>query len=91
LTGSPRARGHGLLEPGQAGLVEMGGKPHVPVVETDDEMTPAGQVLAKGLVPVDHLPAEPHDEQQGPAGAVAEGVVLDGDAVGLDACHVLAP
>ena len=42
------------------------------------------QLLTEGIVPEKHGLAEPHDQQERPAGTVAESVVLDTDSVGFN-------
>jgi hypothetical protein len=58
-----------------------GALPGVAVVVADDEEAPLGKLVADPLVPPDHRPAEPHDQQQRFATGVAEGLVTDPDAV----------
>ena len=54
----------------------------VAVVETDDAKAARGELAAELVVPMDHLGAEPHDQQQRFRSRIAENLVADVDAVG---------
>ena len=54
----------------------------VAVVEADDAKAARGELAAEIVVPMDHLGAEPHDQQQRFRGRIAEDFVADVDAVG---------
>ena len=58
--------------------VEVRRQPAVAVVEPDDVEATVDDALAELDVPVDHLAAEPHDEEHGRVGRVAEGLVAEG-------------
>ena len=60
----------------------MRGFADVAVVEADDAKAARGELAAEIVVPVDHLGAEAHDQQQRFRGRVAENLVADVDAVG---------
>ena len=54
----------------------------VAVVEADDAKAARGELAAEIVIPMDHLGAEPHDQQQRFRGRVAENFVANVDAVG---------
>src|SRR5215471_15420399 len=56
----------------------------VAIVEADHAKAARGELLAERVVPMDHLRAEAHDQQQGFGVTVAEDLVADVDAVGAD-------
>jgi hypothetical protein len=63
---------------------KFGGLADVAVVETDDAKAARGELAAEVVVPVDHLGAEPHDQQQRFRGGIAEDLVAEVDAIGAD-------
>ena len=60
----------------------LGGFADVAVVEADDAKAARGELAAEIVVPMDHLGAEPHDQQQRLGIGVAEDLVANVDAVG---------
>ena len=60
----------------------MRGLADVAVVEADDAKAACGELAAEIIIPMDHLGAEPHDQQQRFRGRIAENFVADVDAVG---------
>ena len=61
---------------------QLAGFADVAVVEADDAKAARGKLAAEIVVPMDHLGAEPHDQQQRFRAGVAEDLVADVDAVG---------
>jgi hypothetical protein len=61
---------------------QMRGFSDVAVVEADHAEAARGELAAEFVVPVDHLGAEPHDQQQRFRGRIAENFVANVDAVG---------
>jgi hypothetical protein len=55
----------------------------IAVVEADDTKTARGKLTAELVVPMNHLGAEPHDQQQRFRGRIAENLVAKVDAVGV--------
>src|SRR5262249_16153227 len=76
----------GLREEGQevrrAVLRKTRRQADVAIVEADDEIASRGELLAKFLVPGDHLSGEPHDEEQRGGLAAAKRVVAELYAIG---------
>ncbi len=56
----------------------------IAVVEADDAEPACGQLAAEIVVPMDHLGAQAHDQQQRLGIGVAKNLVTDVDAVGAD-------
>jgi len=79
-----RQRGHDV---GLAGLLHLRREAAVSIVEPDDVETPGGELLAEGLVPAEHLRAQPHDEKQRRGIRIAKRLVFDFDAVGVSSWH----
>ncbi len=71
--------------------IELLRKADIPIIEADDKVPGINQTLAERRPPAGHLRAEPHHQEQRPAVAVAKGVVLDLDAVGLNLRHLFLP
>lgn len=62
----------------------MAGLADVAIVEADHAKAVRGQLFAEGVVPMDHLRSEPHDQQQRLGIVVAENLVADIDAIGAE-------
>ena len=60
----------------------MRGLADVAIVEANDTKAARGELAAEIIIPMDHLGAEPHDQQQRFRGRIAENFVADVDAVG---------
>ena len=78
---------HRLAEGGRHRIgrdADLAGFADVAIVEADDVVAARRQRLAEGLVPDDHLRAQPHDQQQGGICRPPEGLAADVDAIGLD-------
>ena len=68
-------------------MIEVAGEPHIAVVEAHDVKALRGEHFAEPLGPHDQLHAEPHHEDDGWIGWIAEGLVLKRDLVSLDRRH----
>jgi hypothetical protein len=66
-----------LAERRDGGLAEHRRAADVAVVVADDEEAAGGELLAERLLPAEHLRAQPHDEQHGGIGGIAERLVAD--------------
>src|SRR5439155_19764779 len=67
---------------------EVTGQAAVAIVEAHDVKAAAGDLAAELVLPEDHLRAQAHDQQQRRMLRVAERLVLDADAVGIEVRHL---
>jgi hypothetical protein len=54
----------GFNEVRNAGFIEFGGEPNIPVIKSDDVVTAFCEVFAKVIIPMDHLSAKSDDQKE---------------------------